>query len=141
MMRRYLWVLPAILLPLLVWQWTQRMAVEPAVTRVVSCPDLPLACALQDGLQLRFDKAPLTLQPFRLYLSGMPLKAGTASFAMQGMEMGLNRYRLLADGEAWWAEVNLPVCVQGRSDWQLQLDLETAAGMQRVLLSFQAGQP
>jgi len=43
------------------------------------------------------------------------------------MEMGLNRYHLLkqADSDFWFAEVTLPVCVQGRSDWVVELEIKT----------------
>ncbi len=44
---------------------------------------------------------------------------------MVGMDMGFNRYDLrpTADG-AWAAKVTLPVCVSGRRDWILYLDLD-----------------
>ena len=42
----------------------------------------------------------------------------TASFAMRDMDMGLNRYQLINDGaQRWFANVTLPVCSSGRSDW------------------------
>ncbi len=44
---------------------------------------------------------------------------------MQGMEMGFNRYDLrpAASGE-FASNVTLPVCVSGRHDWSLTLDID-----------------
>ncbi|HYG14046.1 MAG TPA: hypothetical protein VD885_07875, partial [Methylophilaceae bacterium] len=62
-----------------------------------------------------------------------------ASFAMQGMEMGLNRYRLLRQPDGKWAaEVTLPVCVQGRSDWLMELEVIEPDGAHRYQLAFRA---
>ena len=46
------------------------------------------------------------------------------TFAMQGMDMGLNRYRLYGDSmSAWKADVTLPICLSGRSDWIAEFEL------------------
>jgi hypothetical protein len=59
-------------------------------------------------------------------------------FAMQDMEMGLNRYRLIQVNQSgdWKAEVTLPICVQGRSDWNMLLEIEAGNGIQRFQLPF-----
>lgn len=38
-------------------------------------------------------------------------------FQMQGMDMGVNRYRLIRQGEGWTGSVILPVCTTSRVDW------------------------
>ena len=38
--------------------------------------------------------------------------------------MGENRYRLVFENGVWKAKVLLPVCVQGRRDWLLLLDVD-----------------
>ena len=51
---------------------------------------------------------------------------------MKGMDMGWNRYRLNKDAAGYWnAEVTLPVCVSGRSDWVADFDA-VAEGRRRV---------
>jgi hypothetical protein len=49
------------------------------------------------------------------------------------MDMGLNRYRMLGDASSGWrAEVTLPICMSGRSDWIAEFELVSAG--RRVLL-------
>lgn len=63
-------------------------------------------------------------KPVQLELEG---KAGNihASWQMQGMDMGPNRYRLLSeDQQHWHAQTALPVCTNKRQDWLLQLDID-----------------
>ncbi len=44
---------------------------------------------------------------------------------MVGMDMGFNRYDLRPAGNGVFAsKVTLPVCVSGRRDWILYLDLD-----------------
>lgn len=38
-------------------------------------------------------------------------------FQMKGMDMGVNRYRLIEDGVKWEGKVTLPVCTASRMDW------------------------
>ena len=53
---------------------------------------------------------------------------------MVGMQMGLNRYRLLQGEEhAWYANVTLPVCSSGRSDWIAEFEL--TSGQQRFMFT------
>jgi hypothetical protein len=42
---------------------------------------------------------------------------------MQGMDMGSNRYQLLADGMGGWdGVITLPICSSGRTDWLADFD-------------------
>lgn len=90
----------------------------------VPCADIVAGCALpQAGLHVRFDRQPAALQRFRIFLQLPQAREVHAGFSMRGMEMGFNRYRLLPDGPGrWQAEVMLPACVQGRSDWLMMVE-------------------
>ena len=61
-------------------------------------------------------------------------------FAMQTMQMGLNRYRLMPSHQRsdWQAEVTLPLCVQGRSDWLMLIEIDTGKQIERVQIPFTA---
>jgi hypothetical protein len=74
---------------------------------------------------VRFSKTPAPLEAFGLSVSAPGAARISAEFQMVGMDMGFNRYDLrpTADG-AWAAKVTLPVCVSGRRDWVLYLDLD-----------------
>lgn len=92
----------------------------------VPCADVVAGCALPaQPLRVVFDKIPQPMKPFRLRVEVPDAHEVHASFAMRDMQMGLNRYRLLPDGiGAWQGEVTLPVCVHGRSDWEMTLDVD-----------------
>ena len=82
------------------------------------------------------------LKPFKVTLStGAVLNAVTLSLEMQGMDMGQNRYRLLhtADGR-WQAEITLPACASGRSDWLANFELQAAAAHYRLGVPFRLGE-
>jgi hypothetical protein len=115
--------------------------VEPPATSLA--PVEP--CALQPGcradaagLSIRVQSgAPpraLTAFPVSAHTSGTAVvEAVTVTFIMEGMAMGLNRYRMLGDGAGGWrAEVVLPICVSGRGDWTAEFEL-SGAGRRAVL--------
>lgn len=104
--------------------WLHEQQPDVPVT-TLSCANLQQGCSVTgQRLDIRFDRAPHSLQPFGLSIEAPQATAVYASFAMRGMEMGFNRYRLLqqADGR-WTAEVTLPVCIQGRSDWLMLVEV------------------
>jgi hypothetical protein len=108
---------------------------------VLRCIDVVAGCTLQvDGqpLHIRFSETPRPLRPFDLEVA-MAAESIEASFQMQDMEMGFNRYRLLSEAGKWHARIILPACIRGRSDWKLQLDVKTAAGDRRYQLRFTSG--
>ena len=101
----------------------------------VACADLTRGCAVH-GIEVRVDQVPSALHPFLLSVRAPGARQVSAEFVMQGMEMGLNRYRLIAEKEGLWqARVTLPVCVSGRRDWVLWLEVDG----ERHALAFQAG--
>lgn len=94
---------------------------EP-VTERISCPDPVAGCRI-DMMELRFSRQPSVMQTFDLDLLAPESTQPYASFQMQGMDMGPNRYRLLRESGKWHAQVMLPACVQGRRDWILALEI------------------
>ncbi len=95
---------------------------------VAQCPDPMRGCRIAAGgvqADLRFASPPGTLRPFVLEVAAPGAKSVAASFAMVGMEMGENRYQLARTGsDAWRAEIILPVCVAGRADWLMTLEVD-----------------
>ncbi len=87
---------------------------------------------------IRFSHIPSKMQPFQVTLQHTGAQQIYLDFVMPGMRMGLNRYRMLPQGNAepmqnsqtqhWQAQVILPACVQGRSDWQMWISIEYAHG-------------
>lgn len=102
----------------------------PGKVTTVSCPALPATCRLEVGghpLELSFSPAPVLLKPFTLNVKAPAARSVFAEFAMAGMDMGVNRYRLEAAGTgAWKANVTLPVCVAGSSNWIMTLEVDGA---------------
>jgi len=103
--------------------WVKR---NESVAQKLVCTDIVSGCG-NDLFKLKFLKSPQLMKPIRLQLETANARQVYASFAMERMEMGLNRYHLLkqADSDLWFAEVTLPVCVQGRSDWVIELEIKT----------------
>lgn len=103
--------------------WVKR---TESVAQKLVCTDIVSGCG-NDLFKLKFLNSPQVMKPIRLQLETVNARQVYASFAMERMEMGLNRYHLLkqADSDLWFAEVTLPVCVQGRSDWVVELEIKT----------------
>jgi hypothetical protein len=106
------------------------------------CADISAGCRV-DGVYLSSNLPPQILKPFELRMeihdpALSTLDEAYASFGMAGMEMGLNRYRLIKKTEGLWvAEVNLPACVRGRADWTMLLELHHGMRRQRYVVGFQ----
>lgn len=121
----------------------------PPDARPLTLLDIPRDCEPQRGctvsgervaLQLQFDTPVRALQPFHLKLrtgGAETVEAVMVTFLMRGMDMGLNRYRLIGTpGGVWEGDVTLPVCVSGRSDWIAAFELITAARRYRLQVPF-----
>ena len=80
-------------------------------------------------LELRLGPPVLPMQDFEIQLRSMrgALAADAqveVQFQMRAMDMGHNRYRLVADADGVWrGRAMLPVCSSGRSDWFAQLEI------------------
>lgn len=104
---------------------------------IISCPDLSKVCSLDAGLSISADHPPQIMHPFKLLINAPEMTPDAASFTMQGMDMGLNRYRLIKqENGSWTADVTLPVCIQGRSSWLLELEVEMHSKQQRYYVAF-----
>ncbi len=78
--------------------------------------------ATGEGLrvELQLPPAPVALKPMVVMVrtAGVQVEAPVLELSMIGMDMGDNRYRMLAEGgDSWRATVVLPVCIQDRADW------------------------
>jgi hypothetical protein len=104
--------------------WLKR----PAKAHAVVCPDPMAGCTfLHRGTAVKFlfSTRPKPLEPFELRISAPGATRISAAFQMNGMDMGFNRYDLrTAEEGTFTSKVTLPVCVSGRRDWTVYLDID-----------------
>ena len=104
--------------------WLKR----PAEAVAVNCADPLAGCAISyrgAPASVRFSVRPAPLEAFELSVRTAGASRISAEFQMAGMDMGFNRYDLRPDGHgAFSSQVTLPVCVSGRRDWTLYLDVD-----------------
>lgn len=93
------------------------------------CDAAEMACTVKGKgititLVLGPEVQPLKAFPVSLEIYGDQIEKGSviADFQMQGMDMGVNRYRLLQRGEQWIGSATLPVCSRSRMDWFAQIE-------------------
>jgi hypothetical protein len=113
-----------------------------AAVSILACADITQSCG-NERFSVQFSEAPQVMKPLHLNLHmsrAKTVKNIHIDFAMQSMEMGLNRYRLIQANQSgdWQAEVTLPICVQGRSDWNMLVEVEAEGMLQRFQLPFSA---
>ncbi|HHH43675.1 MAG TPA: hypothetical protein ENK49_06015 [Gammaproteobacteria bacterium] len=128
---------------------------DPAPAPEVSAQPLRLStpCNVRQGCRavgetisarVVFGRQVRGLQPFPVQVmvdSADPIESVSVAFAMQGMDMGQNRYRLNGDTmSAWTASVTLPICSSGRSDWVADFDLLAAGRHYRFQVPFVLGE-
>lgn len=123
------WVLPLIIaLILTAVAIIGARSKQPPIAQPIACSDPVHGCAFtQRGqpAQLHFSHLPKPLQAFTLTVRAPGAKDVHAQFQMQGMEMGAGRYALAAQPrDTFTASVSLPVCVTGRRDWKLYLQID-----------------
>jgi len=104
--------------------WLKR----PPEAVAVRCADPLAGCSFDhrgDTASMRFSVRPAPLEAFEIRVTAPGAARISAEFQMVGMDMGFNRYDLrpAADG-VFVSKVTLPVCVSGRRDWRLYLDLD-----------------
>jgi hypothetical protein len=104
--------------------WLKR----PPEAQAVACTDPLAGCSFSHRgttVKLRFSTHPTPLEPFELSVSAPGARRLSAEFQMVGMDMGFNRYDLHSTGDGTFvSRVTLPVCVSGRHDWRLFLDVD-----------------
>lgn len=123
------WGLPLIIALLLVIVALVRIRTQPSTeAQTIACADAVLGCAFKhrgQTVQLRFLQSPAPLQAFTMTLHAPGARQVKAEFHMQGMEMGFNRYNFTTDKTGGFtARVTLPVCLSGRRDWKLYLQID-----------------
>lgn len=118
-------VLPA--LAGIVYVQHQQRADTAAAPRLV-CADPAAGCATVLGgraVTIGLDARRRVMQPFDLWVRAAGAQRVRASFTMADMDMGLNQYTLQADkAGVFRARVILPVCVTGRTDWLLTVEVD-----------------
>lgn len=124
------WGLPLMIALLLIIVALVGARIQPSPeSQMTACADPVLGCAFEHRgqmVQLRFSHSPTPLQPFTITLHAPGARQVQAEFQMQGMEMGFNRYQFTADKTGiFTARVTLPVCVSGRRDWRLDLQIDS----------------
>lgn len=105
--------------------WLKR----PAEAQAVACADPLAGCSFNHkgiSVGVRFSVQPAPLAPFELTVRAPGATRVSAEFQMNGMEMGFNRYDLRPGVGGFASKVTLPVCVSGRRDWTLFLDIDGA---------------
>ncbi len=103
---------------------------QPEHAMPLVCKDIVAGCPFTlrgRTATLRLSAVPKPLEGFTLEVRAPGATHVSAEFQMVGMDMGFNRYDLkrLQDG-VFAAPVTLPVCVSGRHDWLLYLDIDGA---------------
>jgi len=113
-----------------------RRSFQQAQLERVTCVDLVRGCEI-DGVTIKFNHQPQVMQPFQLKLQTAGAKNIYATFTMVGMQMGINRYRLLQQAPgSWAADIILPICAQTRSDWHMNIEMTKNDVLKHYQLTF-----
>jgi len=104
--------------------WAKR----PPESESIACSDPVAGCDFRhrgDSARVHFSELPVPLEPFTLSVTAPGSARVSVEFQMVGMDMGFNRYdlRSLPDG-TFSSRITLPVCVSGRQDWLLYLQID-----------------
>ncbi|MFL9610807.1 hypothetical protein ACKF11_12045 [Methylobacillus sp. Pita2] len=114
-------LVPALVLAAYLWLKPGGATVEPLA---IACEDIVRGCR-HDDLTIQAMTTPKVMQAFKMRVTLPEAESVQASFDMQDMQMGINRYRLQQQPDgSWRAMVTLPVCVSGSSDWVMTLDIK-----------------
>lgn len=98
-------------------------------------------------LSLRFPEPAIYMSPF---VAAVEIESGADAtinsvvldLQMQGMNMGVNRFSLQPEATRpgrWSGKLLLPLCVSGRSDWLVNVEVGTATGQYQVQFPLQVG--
>ncbi len=110
---------------------------KPALNEIkLNCPNLLSGCT-HTPFTVSFNQTPSVLKPFKVRAHFPQANQVAADVVMQGMAMGLNRYQFKSVGQdVFEATIVLPVCVQGRSDWVMHLEVKRDDEIFRYQLPF-----
>ena len=107
-----------------------------------ACNVAPGCSVATDDFRVNFliGPEPRALRPFAVRVSipdDVSITAIAVEFLMADMDMGMSRYRLVPQNDrSWRADVTLPVCMSGRSDWIAQFELVSREAQMRVDIPF-----
>ena len=87
------------------------------------CADLVKGCRVGQ-VTVQTDLPPTAMQQFSLLVDAPGATEVHADLNMVEMDMGPNRYRLLPRNGRFVAAVTLPMCVSGRAEWLLSLEVD-----------------
>lgn len=112
--------------------------------RVKDCDILESECLFivdKKQLKLRLSGDIRTMRPFKLEAQvndfNSDIDTISATFSMKSMDMGFNKFKLTrkvlpdsgtkagTDIDLWQTSILLPVCTSKRSDWKMQIRIET----------------
>lgn len=129
MNRKALWTaLPLLIIglaALVLWHGSDN---APGVAVTLPCTDLATGCSTRlHGREVSIGlSGPVKpLRPFQVWVKAAGARTVQVRFTMQGMDMGFNLYTLRADDDGVFrAHVTLPICVSGRRDWTMAVEID-----------------
>ena len=110
---------------------------------VEACKDPVSTCVLSNGMSLQTRSAPAVLTPIDVTVRDVTTSVTSVRLeaSMAGMSMPPVGIDLRGSGPSEWSgQLILPVCSQGRSDWQWTLVTRVGNGEQRTTVQVEAGQ-
>ena len=103
---------------------------RPAEAHAVACVDPLAGCTFSHrgaAVKALFRTLPTPLEPFVLNMNAPGARQISVAFQMGGMDMGFNRYDLRpSEGGVFSAKIILPICISGRYDWTMLIDIDGA---------------
>jgi hypothetical protein len=100
----------------------------PAAAVSLPCADLATGCGTRlhgREVSLGLSGPVKPLKPFQVWVKAAGARTVQARFTMQGMDMGFNLYTLRGgDDGVFRARVTLPICVSGRRDWIMAVEID-----------------
>ena len=123
------WLFPVLVIVLIGGVVAANRYLQPARPPLpVTCANLNHGCSASLGgaeVRLGIDGELKALTPFEVWVEAPGASRVQASFVMVGMDMGFNLYTLKPDAKGVFrARVTLPVCVTGRRDWIMVVDVD-----------------
>lgn len=114
-----------------------------------NCDVTGVGCTARSGSMqwaVHLERPAVALKPFPVTLTviGAGERLGTVRvrFDMAEMSMGLNEYQMVQTGDnAWKAEVTLPICTSGRSDWRVRFSAESEHRRWTMVVPFRLEPP
>lgn len=119
------WLAQALLSPAMDPAEGRFTIVEPAQACMLSEQGCTAMIGDDLHVMVRVPDRILPLENFELILEAdAPINALEVSYIMPHMDMGMNRFPLVQEGETWRAVSALPMCMSGRLDWLAKVRLE-----------------